>query len=69
MTDVLEAPTRIAPHAPDRRGFRSSAAEVAGGDGERDIGLSPLVVIGLAFVLGIIVARWLDWMDRARAGL
>ncbi len=28
---------------------------------------SPLVVIGVAFVAGAAVARWLDWRERARA--
>jgi hypothetical protein len=32
-------------------------------------GVNPIAVIALAFVLGVVLARWLDWSDRARAGV
>lgn len=30
--------------------------------------ISPIAVIGLAFLLGMLLARWIDWTDRARTG-
>jgi hypothetical protein len=38
-------------------------------NGASDPAISPIVVIGLAFFLGIVLARWIDWTDRARTGI
>jgi hypothetical protein len=38
-------------------------------NGASESAISPIVVLGLALFLGMLLARWIDWTDRARTGI